>query len=508
MTRTKNAVNNIIFGIINKLILILFPFAIKTVIINVLGIQYLALNALFTSILNILNLAELGFGTAMVFSLYKPLAENNAAEVNALLNLYKKIYRTIGLIVLSCGIVILPFLKFFIKGSYPSDINLYLLFLVFLLNNVIGYFFFAYKNSLLVANQRNDLVSKINTLVMILYYTIQIIVLYIFKNYYVYIIFLPISTLLFNLLVAWRAKKLYPQYFCFGEVDTQTKANLKKEVSALILHRIGSVIQSSIDNICISAFIGLTLLGKYNNYFYILSAVEGFLTILRQSITASVGNSLVSENKEHNKSLFYRLTFIFSWIIGWCSTCLLVLYQPFMNIWVKQANMLSFSIVICLVVLFYSNQVGSVVSLFKDALGMWNEDKFRPICISIFNLILTIISAKFNSLEGVILSTVGGYLLISLPWMVNVFYRKYLGEKVFYFYKEMVLYLIVNLVSIISTYYLSLLIPLGGIKEVAIKFILCLFVPNIINLILLCWKKEFKECINILKQTISKKRVK
>ena len=507
INKTKNAINNVIFGSINKIIAILFPFIIRTIIINVLGVQYLGLNSLFSSILNILSLAELGFGTAMVYSMYEPIAKDDTETINALLNLYKKIYRIIGLVVLICGLFVMPFLKYFIKGSHPADINLYLLYSIFLLNNVISYFFFAYKTSLLSAHQKNDITSKIHILTSTMMYILQIVVLLLFKNYYIYIIFLPLSTLAMNFLTAIVTKKQYPQYFCKGEVSKEQKHTIKKQISALFLHRIGYVIQSSIDNICISAFLGLTLLGKYNNYFYIVTAIQGFITIIKQSMVAGVGNSLVIESKEENKKQYFRTLFIFAWIVGWCSVCFMCLYQPFMNVWVKQENMLPITIVICLVALFYISDMRGVTGMYKDALGMWHEDRFKPMSISVVNLIGTIISAYFGWFEGIILSTIAGYVLVGFPWETHIFFKHYMKEKPIKYYLKQLLYLIVTLVAIAITYFICSFIPFKGVPEIVAKFGICLIVPNIIFVLAYFKTSEFKQLLPKIKNNKFFKKV-
>ena len=303
ISRKKNAVKGILFGYLNKIITIIFPFIIRTIIINVLGVQYLGLNSLFSSILTILNLADLGFSTAIVYSMYKPIAEDNHEMVNALLNFYKKVYRIVGLIVLVLGLIAMPFLPYLINGTHPADINLYSLYSIFLLNSVIGYFFFAYKSSLFSAHQRNDILSKAGTIISLCLYAFQITVLLLFKNYYTYIIFLPLSSIASNLLINYLSKKMFPQYFCKGSIDKETKNNIKKQIIALFTHRIGYVIQSSIDNISISAFLGLTLLGKYNNYYYLITAVQAFITIIKQSMVAGIGNSLIVETKEFGRKI-------------------------------------------------------------------------------------------------------------------------------------------------------------------------------------------------------------
>lgn len=480
INRTKNAVNGVIFGSLSKLITIIFPFVTRTIIIYILGVQYLGLSSLFTSILQILSLAELGFGTALTFSMYKPIAEDDEKTINALLNLYKKIYRTIGTIVFVVGLAFLPVLRYLIKGDCPSDVNIYILYLIYLFNNVISYLFFAYRTSLLTAHQRNDIASKIAICSSVFMYVGQILALLLFKNYYIYTIFIPLSTLANNIIVLVATKKIYPQYKCVGSISGSEKAELKKQVFSLFLHRIGCVVQASIDNICISVFMGLVLLGKYNNYYYVVTAVQAFIMILKQSMLAGIGNSLIVESKEYNKKHFNKILFIMLWIIGWCATCLMCLFQPFMQIWVGVDNMLPLSVVISLVVLFYVNEIRGPIGLYKDALGMWYEDRFKPISISAVNLVLTIICVYFGFLEGVILATATAYLFVGMPWETKVFFKHYMEESSRKYYFMQLFYFIANLVSLGITYLICSLIPSMGVAWFIVRIIICVLVPNIV----------------------------
>lgn len=497
--RTKNTIRNTLFGSLNKIVGIVFPFIIRTIIIKVLGVEYLGLSSLFTSILQILSLAELGFGTALTFSMYKPIAEDDEEAINALLNLYKKVYRIIGIIVLCVGLVFVPLLPHLIEGDYPNNINIYVLYAIYLANTVISYLFFAYRNALLTAHQRNDVSSKISILTSCVLYIGQIVLLLLFKNYYIYCVVLPITTLLNNFLTLFTTKKLYPKYKCQGTIQKQEKKVIQKQIYSLFLHRIGYVIQSSIDNICISAFMGLVLLGRYNNYYYIVTAVQAFITILKQSMVAGIGNSLVVESKEYNKKYFNKILFIMIWIIGWCATCLMCLFQPFMQIWVGTENMLPLTVVISLVVLFYVNEIRGTIVLYKDALGMWYEDRFKPISISIVNLILTIISAHFGFIEGIVLASAIASFVVGMPWETIVFFKKYMEESPKRYLLKQLMYFIINFFALVITYILCSFI-ISGISGLVIRLVICLIVPNVIFIFCNIKNPALKEVLKLFKK--------
>ena len=185
--RTKNAVRNTLFGIINKLITLIVPFAVRTVFIRKLGLEYLGLNSLFTSVLSVLSIAELGIGTAIVFDMYSAISSNDSQALSSLFNFYKKIYRIIGAAVAAIGVLISPVIPYLIKADVPSGINLYYIYAIHLLNTLSGYFLFSYRASIIVAHQRNDVISNVATVCSLITSIIQIILLLIGKNYYYYI---------------------------------------------------------------------------------------------------------------------------------------------------------------------------------------------------------------------------------------------------------------------------------------------------------------------------------
>ena len=227
--RTKSTIKNVKTGLINKTIMLIFPFIIRTILIKKLGADYLGLSSLFTSILQVLNLTELGFSNAIVYSMYKPLAENDVKKVSALMNFNKKVYRIMGLLIATIGLCLLPFIKNFISGSIPNDINVYILYVIYLTNTVLTYFLFAYKSALLTANQRNDILNNISSLVNVIQFVAQIIVLITLKNYYIYIILTIFTTILNNLLVSYIFNKKYSNYNCSGNICKNEKKGIKEK---------------------------------------------------------------------------------------------------------------------------------------------------------------------------------------------------------------------------------------------------------------------------------------
>jgi hypothetical protein len=262
---------------VNRIVKLLIPFLLRTLIIFEIGIEYLGLDGLFVSVLQVLNIAELGFSSAIVFSMYKPLADKDTKTICALLLFYKKSYHFIGYIVLVLGLIIIPFLPKLVAGSIPTDINIYILYAIYLGNAVLGYFFYAYNNSLLIADQRNDVLSNLDSMLQILKCIIQIFLVFFLHDYYAYIIVLPIFTVINNLLVKYITSKNYPMYICAGELAKDLSLDIKKRVAGLMIYRFCSVSRNGFDNMFLSAYLGLSTVAIYNNYYLVLTGLTSVM---------------------------------------------------------------------------------------------------------------------------------------------------------------------------------------------------------------------------------------
>ena len=504
--KIKNVKRNIIYGFVNKIILMFCPFIIRSIIIMKLSVEYVGLSSLFSSVLQVLSLAELGFGTAIVYSMYKPIATNDIVTINALLNFYKKIYRIIGSIILVCGICIFPFIQNFISGEIPPNINIKILYVIYLFNTVISYFSGAYKQSLLIAHQRNDVENNIISVASIIMYLLQIIVLTLFRNYYMYIILLPISTVFINVSRNFLIKKMYPEYYCNGKIENSLKKDMYKRVFGLALTRICQVCRNSFDSIIISSFLGLAVLGKYQNYYYIMNTIIGFLSIVTSSVVAGIGNSIVTKTIDENYLEFKNFSFIYNWIATWCTVCLLCLYQPFMNLWLGKEFMFPFELVIYMCIYFYGLKVGDIVSVYKEATGIYWEDKIRPIIESIVNLILNIVLVKSFGVYGVVMSTIFSIVFINIPWSACILFKIYFKKNVKEYFIVVLKNSIKLIVVCIITYLICGLVSFDGIIEIVIKGIICVCVPNILIILLNYKSSNLKNNYIFIKKYIGNRR--
>lgn len=489
--RTKNATRNAAFGVAYKMVTILSPFIIRTVMIYIMGTEYVGLNSLFTSILSFLSLAELGIGQALVYSMYRPIADGDKESICALLKLYRKLYRIIGIIIMAVGLALLPFLKYLVSGDIPDDVNLYVLYLIYLFNTTISYWLFGYKQSLLTAHQRSDIISKRSLVVQTGMYVAQIIVLFLFKNYYTYIILLPIFTIITNFANSVIVDKMYPEYKCVGTVDKDVEKSIRKKVLALFGTKANSVVMHALDNIVISAFLGLVMVAKYGNYYYIMNAITGIMTVIYSSLTAGLGNSIALDKKDKVYKDFKTLSFMNAWIVTFCSVSLLCLFQPFIKLWVGEDLMLSMDIVILLVIYFYVYDIRRIVLTYKDAGGIWWEDRIRPYVMMAVNLVGNLIMVQYIGLYGVILSTIIA-MCVSWPWENYTLFRYVFDRSSLSYYKDLLIYIITAGGSCIASYFVCQFLP-DGIVGLLLRSVVCVIVPNAIFILFFHKTEEFGE---------------
>ena len=502
LERFNSAKRNSFWGIVYKFVTLFFPFAIRSILIKTLGVEYLGLNALFTSILNILNLTELGVGSAIVFSMYKPIAQNDEKKICALMNLYKKLYRYIGVAVLLIGVIILPFLGNFISSDVPKDINIYILYSIYLSNSVISYWLFAYKNCLLNVHLRGDITSKISIVINSLMYLTQIIMLFLTKNYYVYIIIMPVFSILLNLCNAYFADKLFPQYKCKGRVDKNEMKEIRKRVSGLMVTKIAYASRNSFDSIIISSFLGLQAVAIYNNYYYISNSISDILVIFTTSIYSGIGNSV-----EKNIKDLEIINFLYFSISGFCFSFMIALYQPFMNLWVGDKLLVSDGMMILFAIYFLTEKTLNVIGQYFDASGLWWKGKWKGLIETSANLLLNVLLCHFFGMYGVIIATIITIIFIGFP-LTTYYTYKYefnMSSKKFLFMNY--IYIIIFIIIGLIIYCICLLIPYGNtyisqIGFMIIRLMLVTVVTTICYLLFFFRMNIFKESFKWLKSHI------
>ncbi|NRD76943.1 oligosaccharide flippase family protein [Bacillus sp. BRMEA1] len=508
-SRIENSVRNSTVALLSQGLTVVLSFVTRTIFIKYLGASYLGINGLFTNILTVLSFAELGFGTAIVFALYKPIAENHYRQISALMNFYAKIYRCVGLFILLSGVCLLPNLDFFINGTskLPEELPpVWLIYILYLSNSSVSYFF-NYKRSLVIASQ-NGYIDTLNQLIFNFIRNVaQILILIIFKGFLLYLIVQIFSTLLSNIFISIKANKLFP-YLKDHKHEKLDKSSLKsivKNVLAMAFHKLGSVIVSGTDNILISKFIGIVATGYYSNYTLLTMTVQTVYIQILSPITASVGNFITTKSEHESYKFFKKLLFINAYIAIFCTTCLTTLVNSFITLLWGKEYVFSIYIVLCIMAYFFLNCMRQASNIFIDASGLFWQIKWKSLIEAIVNLSVSlyfVISLKMG-IAGIILGNIVSCLTTNFWWEPYVVFKYKLKVELYkYFlnYTHYTLVLILNIVILfgIETHFQN------GILGFLLRFIVSACIPNLIIWICYHRTEEYKYFHNIASKLFGK----
>ena len=492
MSRSKKSIRNISVAIIGQLLGLIVSFVARIYFIRILGKEYLGLNGLFTNILTVLSLAELGVGNAITYSLYKPLANNDKDKCQMLMYLYKKVYIIIGFFILTVGILLTPFLPLFIK-EIPSISNINFIYILFVINTSISYFF-SYKRNLIIADQNRYIATIFRYSFFILLNIVQIIYLMLSKNYIGFLILQIIFTLLENICVSIKADKMYPYLKNKKKIiiDKETTQEITKNTKAMMMHKVGGVIVNSTDNILLSKFVGLSVVGIYSNYYLVINALITILNQAYSSLTASVGNLCASCDKTKQYDIFKKIDFATFWVACFCTTSLICLFNQFISVWVGKEYLFSMDVVLILSINFYITIMRKSVLTFREANGLFYNDRYKSLFEAAINLAGSIILCRKFGAFGVFLGTFISSIATCVWVEPYTLYKHGFNKRILEYFREYIKKIILTIIIVSITYILCSF----EIKNIYISFIInssiCLVVPNLILFIIYQKSDEFK----------------
>ncbi|QXM06682.1 lipopolysaccharide biosynthesis protein [Crassaminicella indica] len=502
--RTTNSIKNIVAGISMQFVIILLNFVSRGIFIKTLGANYLGIDGLFTSILAMLNLAELGIGSVIIYSLYRPLEEKDTYQIAALMRFYKMAYRMIGVLVLVIGFVITPFLHVFIKEK-PDISHINIIYLLFVLDTFFSYFF-SYKRPIIEADQKSYILSVVRIAQQFISNLTTISILLITKNYILYLLSRICIRVLENLVIIYIANKKYPY---IKSIDRATKLGQKdkkllfKNIRAIFLHKIGSYFVFSTDNLIISSLIGVISVGIYSNYTLIINAIKGLTSQVFLGITASFGNLVVTESSGKKYEIFRIMMFINFWISGFSSVCLFILLNPFIILWIGKDYVFEQKIVGIIIFNFYIMNMRASINIPKQTSGLFVNDKYAPLIESAVNLIVSIILVKQVGIIGVFIGTTISTL--SVPFFtVPYLSYKYVFEKPLYkYYLEYICYAGATLTAVIFIQYIMkfVFVDITFVGFIG-KIIVCVVVSNVIFILFFFRTEQFRYLVDRFKYLI------
>jgi len=453
--RTKKSIRNVSIMLLTQFITLALAFANRTVLIKTLGAEYLGLNGLFLNVLNALSLAEMGIGTAIAYALYKPIAENDTEQIKSILAFYRRCYFFIGISIIAIGCLMLPFLPYLIKGEVTVPVNIYHVYLCFLANSVIAYFF-AHKRTIIDETQNKYLTTSIDFTINTIVAVVQIIILWQFKDYMAFLFVKIFGIIISSVIIFIFANKKFP-YIIEKAVALSSAARKKiwSNVSILFFHKLGAVVILGTDFLIISAFVGIEAVGIYSNYTLIVGTVTTFCNLFILGAGASIGNAIATLTKKEVYSVFRKMAFLIFCIGGLSTVCLVNLLNPFIELWAGEDYLLSNSVVYVIVANFFFMQNRWLILIFKNDAGIFRPDMYKPLIEIVFNLSLSIFLVHIYGVLGVLVGTLANTFFVCI-WVEMYIVHKYIFATSLAGYLKMYAVQILALfISCISTLYIN-----------------------------------------------------
>lgn len=484
-SRTRNSIINTFFGIGSQIITVLLAFACRTFFIRLLGAEYLGINGLYTNVLTVLSLADLGFSSVLIYSLYKPIVNNDYEKITSLLHYFKKLYRFVALAVLVIGLTLIPIMQYIIKSSLPYD-KLIIYYGLFLLNSIVSYFA-VYKSALMNADQKIYIIKIINTIFVIAQYILQILVLLVVRNYIAYLVVQISCTIFNNIIISRSANKLYPylkKKTDIGFISDEIVV-IRNNVKSMFLYKMGTVIMSSTDNILISAILGTVVVGYYSNYSMIVNMVNTFFGIFIAAIFSSVGNLNAQGNQEKSYLFFSKLVLFIHWLAAFCSSCFLLVFNDFVTIWAGKNYVLDLLTVISIIICFYTNCLSSQNWMYRETNGLFKEIKYTLLLAALINIILSITFGNLIGLPGILISTAIARLSTIFWYEPYILYRKIFIKPFSDYWIKQSKYFFITCLSVLIGYFVTYSFPVSVLfilLKITISFVIVTTMFFIINI--------------------------
>ena len=503
-SRTEYSARNTTVAVCARVIAILLGFCTRVVFTHTLSEAYVGINGLFTDILNVLALSELGIGTAITYALYKPIAQGDIEKQKSLMQMYKQFYRLVALIVLVAGLLVIPFMDVLIKNQAQVE-NLTFLYLMYLVNSVISYLL-VYKRTLIEAYQLSYIGVLCQTVFLIIQNVAQMLVLATTKNFTLFLSILIICTLLNNLCISWKADCMYPflKEKRVQPLKKTEKQEIYKNIRAMLMHKVGNVIVNNTDNLLISSLVGIVSVGMYSNYYLVIGSVRQVLNQTFQGITASVGNLGVEEGKERVHRIFECAFFIGQWMFGFATICLFELLTPFVELSFGKQYVFNSGITFILCLNFYFTGMRQATLVFRDSLGLFWYDRYKSLIEAFINLVVSIVLGLKFGVSGIFIGTLCSTLLTSFWVEPYMLYKHRLQAPARTYFIKYGAYVAVTAVAWWLTHLLCDRVTGGALVQCVLRLVICLVIPNVLFLFVYARNKEFLFAIKKAKEMLSK----
>lgn len=511
MSRTKNSVRNMSVSALGQIVQVIVQFVCRTFFVEMLGSEYLGVNGLFSNILSMLSLSELGFGAALTYSMYEPLHKKDMDTIQRLLNLYRKIYKYIILIMITLGMLLLPVLPVFIKdyAQYESLQDLHLIYLMFLTNTAASYVF-VHKRSLIDASQNSYVYVTIQKMMIVLQNVLQIVLLWYTHDFFAYLAVQIAITLLSNIIISRQADRMFPVVVKAGK-DKLPSVDLKKSIYkntlAMSMHKLGAVLVDGTDNLILSKMVSLESVAVYSNYCLLIGNLNAFVGVIFRAVTASVGDLGATKNKDKQSGVFYNFYFISFWFFGFTAVGMTIALNHFVYLWVGEKYVFSIPIVLVLVLNYYLRGMRIVINIFRDALGVFWYDRYKPIFEALINLIASVVLVKYFGIIGVFIGTAVSTLMVNFWVEPYVLFKYVLKGDLSAFIKKWIVYFVETMFAVGICYLACNEIPYTW-SGLLLKCMVVTVIYNMAFILVFYRSDEFRAVFEQIRHVVATRKVK
>ncbi len=493
---------NVFSSVILNFLMILISFLSRLIFIRYFGEYYLGINGVFANLLGILSLADLGMSTALMYSLYKPLADNDEEKIAALIHFFRRIFTGVAIVITVVGLTLLPFLQYVINMEVEIPyIEIY--YIIALLTTASSYLF-VYKSLLIKADQKGYIVNKIQGIYGIISFAIQVVIIVGLQSYMAYVIALLILSVLGNVIINITANKMYPYLKKrHTKLEERERKVIGKNFKSLFIYKFCITLQTYTDNLMISIFVGTLVVGYYSNYTLVLGAMTTLLILVFDNIKSSVGNLIVSNADEENHFRYFKVLDFFNfWAVGFLSVAFLVCLTDFIELVFGEHYVLSFGVLFLIMLNFYKTNIRQAVWVIRETTGLFNKTKYISLVSSILNMILSLVLGYYMGLSGIILGTILAHFLYAWWREPFIIFGQYFKVSPgIYFRSYLVRMLIIGL-AFIATYFLCTFVTIENLYlNFGSKVVISAIVPNLVILLFSYKTEEFQYLKRLIKRT-------
>lgn len=502
MMRTRNSIINSLAGAGGYLIQMFSNFIVRAKFVEYLGDSVLGVNALFTNVISMLALAELGLGTGLIYKLYKPVADHDVPRIQSLLRFYKRAYMIIGAVIAAAGFILSFYVYLFDKDRTFSRGYMGLTFFLFVLD-VLASYLFANQKALVTADQKNYIINIAHAGSQLVTCLLQIVLLITTQSFVLYLVAKIVCRVGEGLAISRRYRRLYPDISLKESeaIGREERRDLFRNINAMLYHRIGSFSLSSTSNMIITYFVNLVTVGIYSNYTLITNTINNLIAQMFQGVTASFGDLIHTENTERAYEKFNLLYYVNFLLVSFCTTSLLVLIEPFITLWLGERFLFGKDTLLLILLYFYIYSMRRVIFMARDSAGLYQPDRYMPLLETVINLGLAILLVQRWGVNGVLIANLVSMLLIPFWIQPTIVYKHIFGRSVRAYFVRYVQYFLVTLLSGGLTYGVCQLLPAEWNLWLSLlaRGVLCLMIPNFLNLLLFCRTEEFCAVWRLLK---------